>query len=213
MTITRLVRCHRIVKSVGTTVKNQLPHESLDSTPGSLRPRNRQPHNGVRTDEVGSCEIRKVKDAGALCGVAAAAFNVGPAVRQRGEHRRLGGKENKMHVKRMTSAVVIATGVGISALTFGAGLVNTASSDPPPPCPSCQPGPDGPETGPQDDPAPAPPANPAPKPRRVGPGSPRGGGGQPSYRGLPLAPASAGDVESVVATADGQPATIAGQSL
>ena len=74
MTITRLVRCHRIVKSVGTTVKNQLPHESLDSTPGSLRPRNRQPHNGVRTDEVGSCEIRKVKDAGALCGIGAGAL-------------------------------------------------------------------------------------------------------------------------------------------
>jgi len=85
-----------------------------------------------------------------------------------------------MYVKRVAGAVAIATGVGMSALTFGVGLVNAAPLDPPPPCPNCQPGPGGPENGPQDNPAPRS-CNPAPQPPRVGPGNPRGGGGQPQY--------------------------------
>jgi hypothetical protein len=43
-----------------------------------------------------------------------------------------------MYVKRMAAAAAIATGVGMAALTFGAGLVNAAPLDPPPPCPDCR---------------------------------------------------------------------------
>jgi hypothetical protein len=77
-TITRLVRCHTIVKSVGTTVTNQLPLQSFHSTPGSLKPRNHQPDNGIRTYEVGSCDASQSQDGGSLCGVAAAVFGAGP---------------------------------------------------------------------------------------------------------------------------------------
>lgn len=83
-----------------------------------------------------------------------------------------------MYVKRMAAAAVIATGVGMAALTFGVGLVNAAPLDPPPPCPNCQPGPGGPGSGPGDNPTPPPPHT-AVRVPCVGPGNPRGGGGQP----------------------------------
>lgn len=37
----------------------------------------------------------------------------------------------EMYVKRVVRAAVITTGAGISALTFGVGLVNAAPGDPP----------------------------------------------------------------------------------
>ena len=78
-----------------------------------------------------------------------------------------------MSLKRVAAAAAIAAGVGISALTSGVGLVNAAPLDPPPPAPTFQPDPGGP-----------PPGIPAEKCwryGRVGPGGPRGGGGQPAY--------------------------------
>jgi hypothetical protein len=48
-----------------------------------------------------------------------------------------------MDVKRLAGATAIATGIGLSASTFGIGIVHAAPLDPPPPCPTCQPGPDG----------------------------------------------------------------------
>jgi hypothetical protein len=78
-----------------------------------------------------------------------------------------------MSLKRVAAAAAIAAGVGISALTSGVGLVNAAPLDPPPPAPTIQPDPGGP-----------PPGIPAEKCwryGRVGPGGPRGGGGQPMY--------------------------------
>jgi hypothetical protein len=90
-----------------------------------------------------------------------------------------------MSVKRRAGAAAIALAIGLSALTSSAGQANAVPLDPPPPCPDCQP-------GPVDEPLPPPPptnpCDPALQPRRVGPGSPRGGGGQPSYplpRGCP----------------------------
>jgi hypothetical protein len=82
-----------------------------------------------------------------------------------------------MYVKRMAATAAIATGVGLTALTFGVGVLNAAPLDPPPPCPDCQPGPGEPGSEPGD--------NPTPPPHRgiripcTGPGSPRGGGGVP----------------------------------
>jgi hypothetical protein len=75
-----------------------------------------------------------------------------------------------MYVKRLAGAAATAAGVGLSAVTFGAGLVNAAPSDPPPPCPTCQPGPGGAMTGP-----PAPPGGPATVLPPVG-GGPKSGG-------------------------------------
>jgi hypothetical protein len=78
-----------------------------------------------------------------------------------------------MNIKSLAAAAAIAAGVGISALTSGVGLVNAAPLDPPPPAPTIQPDPGGP-----------PPGIPAEKCwryGRVGPGGPRGGGGQPMY--------------------------------
>jgi hypothetical protein len=89
-----------------------------------------------------------------------------------------------MYVKRLAGAAAIAIAAGM----FGVGPVNAAPSDPPPPCSDCQPGPGGPGNGSQDNPPPAPPCKPLLQPRRVGPGSPRGGG-QPSYRQPWCAPA------------------------
>jgi hypothetical protein len=81
-----------------------------------------------------------------------------------------------MDVKRLASAAAIVT--GISALTSGAAFINAAPVDPPPPCPTCQPGPGEPGNGPQEEPAPPPAGYPPPEePPRVG-GSPEGG--QPS---------------------------------
>jgi hypothetical protein len=78
-----------------------------------------------------------------------------------------------MSLKRVAAAAAIVAGVGMSALTSGVGLVNAAPLDPPPPAPTLQPGPGAP-----------PPGIPAEKCwryGRVGPGGPRGGGGQPMY--------------------------------
>jgi len=87
-----------------------------------------------------------------------------------------------MYVKRMAGTLAFATGVGIAAWTSG--LVGPAPWDPPPSCPDCQPAPDQPGSAPQRHPF-----MPKPPVRRVGPGSPRGGG-QPSYRGFALPPPS-----------------------
>jgi hypothetical protein len=48
-----------------------------------------------------------------------------------------------MNAKRLAGAAAIATAIELSASTFGIGFVNAAPSDPPPPCPTCQSGPDG----------------------------------------------------------------------
>ena len=77
-----------------------------------------------------------------------------------------------MYVKRLVGAAATAAGVGLSALTFGAGLVNAAPSDPPPPCPTCQPGPGPAMTGPA---MTGPPGSPAVAPPKVG-GGPNSGG-------------------------------------
>jgi hypothetical protein len=75
-----------------------------------------------------------------------------------------------MYVKRLAGAAATAVGVGLSALTFGAGLVNAAPSDPPPPCPTCHPGQPGPGGA-----MPEPPGSPAVDPPIVG-GGPKSGG-------------------------------------
>ncbi len=80
-----------------------------------------------------------------------------------------------MYVKHMGAAAALATGVGMAALTFGVGPVNAAPLDPAPPCPNCQPGPDGAGTGPGGNPTP-PPHQPIHIPCSGG-GNPRGGGG------------------------------------
>jgi len=72
-----------------------------------------------------------------------------------------------MYMKRLAGVAVTAAGVGLSALTVGTGLVNAAPSDPPPPCPTCHPGPGGAMTGP--------PGSPAVDPPIVG-GGPKSGG-------------------------------------
>lgn len=71
-----------------------------------------------------------------------------------------------MYAKRSLGAAVAAAGVALSALTFGAGLVNAAPSDPPP-CDTCHPGPGGAMTGP--------PGKPPVDPPAVG-GGPKSGG-------------------------------------
>lgn len=82
---------------------------------------------------------------------------------------------NKMYVKRMAAAAVIASGVGMAALTCGVGLVNAAPLDPAPPCPNCQPGPDGAGNAPGSNPTPH--RQPPAKIPCSGGGNPRGGGG------------------------------------
>lgn len=82
-----------------------------------------------------------------------------------------------MDLKRLAAAAAaIATSIGLPALTGGVAPVNAAPLDPPPVDPG----------GPVDNPAPAPPHGlqpftPRPPVMRVGPGGPKGGGGQPSY--------------------------------
>jgi hypothetical protein len=74
-----------------------------------------------------------------------------------------------MYVKRLAAAAAI----GIAGLMPATASAGAFPLDPPAPCADCQ----------QNPAAPAP----APKPKpcwtggRVGPGSPRGGGGQPAY--------------------------------
>jgi hypothetical protein len=78
-----------------------------------------------------------------------------------------------MNMKSLAAAAAIAAGVGMSALTSGVGLANAAPLDPPPPAQTFRLDPGGP-----------PPGIPAEKCwryGRVGPGGPRGGGGQPAY--------------------------------
>jgi hypothetical protein len=95
-----------------------------------------------------------------------------------------------MDVRRLAAAARIAVGVGIAALTGGTGQVNAAPLDPPPPCPDCPADP-GVLTNDPGGPPPAPlplhPFTPQPPVMRVGPGGPKGGGGQPSYQ-QPLRP-------------------------
>jgi hypothetical protein len=79
-----------------------------------------------------------------------------------------------MNMKRMAAAAAIAAGVGLSALTSGIGLVNAAPLGPPPPAQTFRLDPSGP-------PPPGIPAEKCWKYGRVGPGGPRGGGGQPMY--------------------------------
>jgi hypothetical protein len=88
-----------------------------------------------------------------------------------------------MDAKRLATAARVAMGVAIAALSGGTVSANAAPLDPPPPCPDCQH-----EPGPlADTPAPAPPPRvlqpytPQPPVFRVGPGGPKGGGGQPMY--------------------------------
>jgi hypothetical protein len=50
-----------------------------------------------------------------------------------------------MNMKLLAEAAAIATGVGLSTLTAGAGLVNAAPSNTPPPCFNCQLGPGEPD--------------------------------------------------------------------
>jgi hypothetical protein len=86
-----------------------------------------------------------------------------------------------MNVKLLAAAAVIAAGVGTSAMTSGAGLLNAAPLGPLLIAPAFQPDPGGP-----------PPGIPAEKCWRYGRsggGSPRGGGGMPGY--LPQCPGSA----------------------
>jgi hypothetical protein len=59
-----------------------------------------------------------------------------------------------MDMKLLAEAAAIATGVGLSTLTSGAGIVQATPSNPPPPCFNCQPGPGGPGSSPQDNPLP-----------------------------------------------------------
>jgi hypothetical protein len=59
-----------------------------------------------------------------------------------------------MDMKRLAGGAAIATGVGLSVVTAGAGLVHAAPSNPPPPCFNCQSGPGGPGSSPQDNPLP-----------------------------------------------------------
>ena len=87
-----------------------------------------------------------------------------------------------MDIKHLAAAARVAVGVALATLTGGAGLANAVPLDPPPPCPDCQPDPGGLA----DTPAPAPPNvlqpyTPKPPVFRVGPGGPKGGGGQPMY--------------------------------
>jgi hypothetical protein len=87
-----------------------------------------------------------------------------------------------MDVKRLAAAARVAVGVAIATLAGGAGLADAAPLDPPPPCPDCQPDPGGLANNPA--PAPPPvlqPYTPKPPVFRVGPGGPKGGGGQPMY--------------------------------
>jgi hypothetical protein len=49
-----------------------------------------------------------------------------------------------MNMKLLAEAAAIATGVGLSTLTSGAGFVHAAPSNQPPPCFNCQLGPGGP---------------------------------------------------------------------
>ena len=49
-----------------------------------------------------------------------------------------------MDIKLLAGAAAIATGVGLSTLTSGAGLVHAAPSNPPPPCVTCPSSPGGP---------------------------------------------------------------------
>ena len=84
-----------------------------------------------------------------------------------------------MKLMRLAAAAAIAAGIGMSAPTSGAGLVNAAPLDPHPPALAFQPDPGGPEPGI--------PAEKCWRYGRSGGGSPRGGGGMPGY--LPQCPA------------------------
>jgi hypothetical protein len=58
-----------------------------------------------------------------------------------------------MDMKRLAGGAAIATGVGLSVLTAGVGLVHATPSNPTSPCLlNCQPGPGGPGSSPQDNP-------------------------------------------------------------
>lgn len=86
-----------------------------------------------------------------------------------------------MNVTRLAAAAAIAAGVGISPLTSGVGLFNTAPLDPPLQATTFH-----------QDPGEPPPGIPAEKCWRYGRsggGSPRGGGGMPGY--LPQCPVPA----------------------
>jgi hypothetical protein len=85
-----------------------------------------------------------------------------------------------MNVKHLAAAAAIAAGVGMSALTSGAGLLNAAPLESLQPAPAFQPDPPG-------VPPPGIPAEKCWRYGRSGGGSPRGGGGMPGY--LPQCPA------------------------
>jgi hypothetical protein len=85
-----------------------------------------------------------------------------------------------MNVKLLAAAAVIAAGVGIPALTSGAGPLNAAPLGLLRPAPAFQPDPPG-------VPPPGIPAEKCWRYGRSGGGSPRGGGGMPGY--LPQCPA------------------------
>jgi hypothetical protein len=60
-----------------------------------------------------------------------------------------------MYMKLLAEAAAIVTGIGLSTLTSGAGIVHADPSNPPPPCLFyCPPGPGGPGSSPQDNPLP-----------------------------------------------------------
>ncbi|MDT5086905.1 MAG: hypothetical protein QOE48_3395 [Mycobacterium sp.] len=53
-----------------------------------------------------------------------------------------------MNIKQLAGAAAITTSVGLSAFTLGVGVFHATLSDPPPPCPTCQPDPGGPGSDP-----------------------------------------------------------------
>jgi hypothetical protein len=80
-----------------------------------------------------------------------------------------------MDAKQLAAAARIAVGVGIVTLAGGTAQVNAAPlDDPSPPCPTCQPNPNPP-------PPQGIPSEKCWRYGRVGPGGPKGGGGQPVY--------------------------------
>ena len=96
-----------------------------------------------------------------------------------------------MNIKQLAGAAAITTSVGLSAFTLGVGVFHATLSDPPPPCPTCQPDPAGPGSGPADSPGIE---VPGPGGTRVEPpvgGGPKSGGRAVQQQGFSPAPSGA----------------------
>ena len=91
-----------------------------------------------------------------------------------------------MNIKRLAGAAAMTTGVGLSAFTLGIGGFHATLSDPPAPCPTCQPEPGG-------EPAETPGVKvPAPGGTKLEPpvgGGPKSGGRAVQQQGFSPAPA------------------------